>query len=622
MALAIVLLTDGCTLCLGVNAAEIPSDFAKFTTQYCVNCHRAATGEGNFELSSLPFDLDNRDHYKTWVTVFDRVSKGEMPPAGETQPEDSERQGFKSNLSRSLIAAERARIAKEGRSTQRRLNRFEYENTVRDLLHAPWLQVKELLPEDGEAFHFNKVGDALAMSHVQMARYLEPSEYALHQVIAKQVERPETETTRYYARDQASFIGNIVKYKSEAERIVIPILGYQSQPEIFAKKAPVSVGDSDPVQRELEAFVEIASQYESYEMDFDKFKAPTAGRYKLRFKTYSVQVGPTKPEKDERWWIPDLEDVSIGRRTEPVSIYAETPPRQLRLVGKFDTPPEPTVHELDVWLLEGESIRPDCSRFYRARQGAGRFRNPNATPEGAPGVAYQWMEVEGPILQSWPSAGHHLLFGDLPLIELPVGDIGSSSSSANTIDVDSKVPYSDSQHLLKRFMEAASRRPIGDVEVQRFLPLVHQSLKTGRTFIDSMCVAYKAVLCSPEFIWLQEEPGPLDEYALASRLSYFLTNAAPDQELIELANRGLLHKPIVDSDFAMVNERLAKLYGLPAFEGVNIRRVPLPPDSLRGGIMTQASVLKVTADGIATSPAACYRMVDRLPMSVSSNNCC
>ncbi len=243
--------------------------------------------------------------------------------------------------------------------------------------------------------------------------------------------------------------------------------------------------------------------------------------------------------------FPDLEDVSIGKRTEPVSIYAETPPRQLRLLGKFDTPPEPTVHELDIWMLQGETIRPDCSRFYRARQGAGRFRNPNATPEGAPGIAFQWMEVEGPILESWPSEGHRLLFGDLSFSELISDDSDPSLSGTKTIDVDSEAPYVDSERLLKRFMETACRRPVPEVEVQRFLPLVHQSLKTGRTFIDSMCVAYKAVLCSPEFIWLQEEPGPLDDYALASRLSYFLTNAAPDQELIALANRGQLHEPAV-----------------------------------------------------------------------------
>ena len=89
------------------------------------------------------------------------------------------------------MAAERAGIAGEGRATQRRLNRYEYENALRDLLHAPWLQIRDALPEDGEAHRFNKVGDALDVSHVQMARYLAAADYALRQVMATQAERPE-----------------------------------------------------------------------------------------------------------------------------------------------------------------------------------------------------------------------------------------------------------------------------------------------------------------------------------------------------------------------------------------------------------------------------------------------
>ena len=462
-----------------VAANELPTTVVKLTAKYCVDCHSTDLSEGNLDLNALEFDLESRANFSLWVKLFDRVTLAEMPPKDSLKPTMDEVNEFKQAISNALTTAERERVANEGRSTQRRLNRFEYENTVRELLHAPWLQLKELLPEDGEAHHFNKVGDALDMSHVQMSRYLVAADYALDQVIAKQVNRPETTITRHYAREQASFIRNVVKYKSEPERIVIPILGYRSQPEIFAKKAPITVGESDPVQRELEAFVEIASQYESYEKDFDKFKTPMSGRYKLRFKTYSVQVGPTKPEKDERWWIPDLEDVSIGKRTEPVAVYAETPPRQLRLLGKFDTPPEPTVHELDVWLLQGETIRPDCCRFYRVRQGAGRFRNPNATPEGAPGVAFQWMEVEGPILDSWPTEGHRLLFGDLPFVETSLHASNSSLSDLPRIDVVPDDPFADSEHLLKQFMETASRRPVTDREVKRFLPLVISPVMPG-----------------------------------------------------------------------------------------------------------------------------------------------
>jgi hypothetical protein len=193
-----------------------------------------------------------------------------------------------------------------------------------------------------------------------------------------------------------------------------------------------------------------------------------------------------------------------------------------------------------------------------------------------------------------------------------------------------------------------------------------------------MIAGYTAVLCSPEFVCLEEKPGRLDDYALASRLSFFLWTTAPDDELRRCAGRNELHRlevlraqterllnhpksrqfadafldywldlrrilatspdaelyadyylddlltesaleeterffaellredlparNLVASDFAMLNERLAAHYGLPPVPGVAVRRTPLPKDSVRGGLMTQAAVLKVTANGTTTSP--------------------
>jgi hypothetical protein len=80
-------------------------------------------------------------------------------------------------------------------------------SALRDLLHAPWLQIRDALPEDGEAHRFNKVGEALDMSHVQMARYLSAAEYGLRQAMAQYAEKPELKVRRYYARDQRSYTG-------------------------------------------------------------------------------------------------------------------------------------------------------------------------------------------------------------------------------------------------------------------------------------------------------------------------------------------------------------------------------------------------------------------------------
>ncbi len=661
-------------IALALRAAPPPAPVPAFIEQHCAGCHDDLEKKGELDLTALTFNPTDPKNFARWVKVHDRVVAGEMPPKKKTRPPATELGQFVGALATSLTAAERGTLAAEGRATRRRLNRYEYENAVRDLLQAPWLQVKEWLPEDGEAFRFNKVGEALDVSHVQMARYLSAADYALRQVAAHQVERPETKVARYYAREQRSFVGpmKFSVFNTAPERATFPVLDRAAQPAVRAGTAPATVGAAEPAVRDLEGVGLIASTYEPLEPKFSQFKAPVGGRYRLRFNAFSVWVGPGKPVagKPDRWWIPDLDDVSPGRRLEPITVYSETPPRLLRRLGTFDVTPDPSVRELDVWLLAGETIRPDAARFFRSRPGASRWQNPLAEKDGTPGVVFRWLEVEGPIYERWPTAGHELLFGRLPLTK--------SARSGGSVEVESANPPADAARLLGDFLRRAYRRPTPAGEVGRFLPVVEHALKAGGSFTEAMLAGYTAVLCSPEFLGVEEKPGRLDGPALASRLAFFLWNSPPDDELRQLAATGRLQQPdvlraqtermladaksrrfvdafldywldlrrivatapdeglypdyylddllaesaldetaaffaellrgdlparnLVASDFAMLNEKLAEHYGLPPVEGVALRRVTLPPDSVRGGLMTQASVLKVTANGTTTSP--------------------
>src|SRR2546430_6503111 len=153
-----------------VMAGDGPVAVRQFVENNCVECHDADTKKGGLDLSALKFDPANLTNFSRWVLVQDRVSNGEMPPKKKPRPEASELEVFTKSLSSSLGSVERARMAKAGRATRRRLNRYEYENALRDLLHAPWLQVRDSLPEDGEADPFNQIGDALDLAHAQMAR--------------------------------------------------------------------------------------------------------------------------------------------------------------------------------------------------------------------------------------------------------------------------------------------------------------------------------------------------------------------------------------------------------------------------------------------------------------------
>ncbi len=662
-----------------------------FLQKHCTECHDADTKKGGLDLTVLKFDLAIATNFSTWVLVHDRVSSGEMPPKKKARPDAGDVKTFLASLSAPLVSAEEARIAKEGRSTMRRLNRYEYENALRDLLHAPWLQVRDTLPEDGEAHRFNKIGDALDVSHVQMARYLGAADYALRQAMATQVTRPETKTTRYYAREQRSFTGpmKFSVFNTAPERATFPVLGFEGQADVRAGKAPIT--STNQALRELEGVGVVASAYEPIEPKFNQFRAPVAGRYKLRFHAHSIWVGPGPTNK---WFIPDLDTISKGRRDEPVTITAETPPRLLRKLGDFDVTPDPGVQELDVWLLEGEVIRPDAGRLFRSRPGAGRWQNPLAEKDGQPGVVFRWMEVEGPLYEQWPPAGHRLLFGDLPMVNRKPDaraearrdqQLGRTNrfgerrlSPPPGVEVTSRKPAADAERLLREFLRHAYRRPVAESEVRRFVEVVQSALRKGNNFTDAMIAGYTAALCSPGFLCLEEKPGRLDDFSLAARLSFFLWNSAPDDELRTLAARAELHQPavlraqterllnspkarqfvdafldywldlrrilatapdgtlypdyylddlltesalaetqlffaellrgdlparnLVASDFAMLNERLAAHYGLPAVAGVALRRQFLPKGSVRGGLMTQAAVLKVTANGTTTSP--------------------
>jgi hypothetical protein len=635
-------------------AGEMPPDARAFLDKNCAGCHRGAAAPGGLDVSALPFALDDVNTFSRWVRVYDAVRSGAMPPGGKPV---GGREPFLAALGAPLAAHQQALAAKQGRAVLRRLNRYEYENTIRDLLAAPWLQLRDSLPEDGVVNRFNKVGQALDVSHVQMARYMETAEQAMRQVLAA-AQQPET-TKRYFAREQKRFL-NRMRYSSfntHPERATIPVLGVEAQPEVLHERAPITVGEADPKTRELEAFATPASNYVGNEHHFDQFVAPAGGRYRLRFSAYSIWIhtiyGPEGHKTRPAWWRPNRELTSQGRTSEPVTIYALSRGGEKRLLGSFDVSPDPAMHELDVDLLPGEMILPDAARLFRSRPGF--TGSPEASKEGMPGVAYRWMEVAGPVANAASRLGVRRMFSNL--------DPGQAGSKR------------DAEKLLRAFMARAYRRPPAEAEVQRYLQIIQAQ---PGNLSEAMIAGYVAVLCSPGFLYMEEEPGKLNAHALASRLSYFLWNGPPDRRLRMLAAQGALLDPevlraqtdrllddarsrvfvdafldywldlrklndttpdqtlypdyylddlltesalretqlfvhhairknlpsstLIDSNFTMLNSHLARHYGLLPVDGVALRQVTLPSDSVRGGLLTQASVLKVTANGTTTSP--------------------
>ena len=692
-----VCLIAGCGAVRG-NGDSLPARIPEFIDQHCASCHDDVEMEGHLDLWSLSEQPITSDTLQTWIKAHDRAKAGEMPPKKKARPEKSHLDEFLKLVSAEIIETEQTMQADIGRSVKRRLNRYEYENSVRDLLSLPYLTIKESLPEDSVAHGYNKSGEALDVSHVQLSRYLGTADTALREAVINQVDKPQLLQHRYYAWDQYKF----TRGNGPEIRKTYPVYGYKIQEDLNIKRTdkrdvfirPLPGDSSDPARRHEEAVVTVMSAYEHVEIQFDEFRAPVAGRYRLKFAGYTV------------WVSPDYTTISKGRRTEPITIYSDFPVRTLRRLGHFDFTPELSVQEIEVWLKAGETIRPDAARLVRSRPPD--FQNPFLEEDGMPGVAYKWMEVEGPLFESWPPPGHKLLFGDLKTVNNPANatdayviekypnydrpddvdwskDILSGIYNANNMQpprahvfAESENQAKDADRLLKNFLKLAYRGPVNEAEQERFLGLILEALDVGHTFTESMIAGYTAVLASPGFIYHQATAGKLDGYELAERLSYFLWNSAPDDELLKLAaNESILNSStfnlqvermlddarsrrffdaflnywldlrnmedsspdlelypeyqlddalvesmveetqlylqklikdnlgigyLIDSDFVMINERLATLYEIEGVRGSAFRPVELSDDSPRGGLMTQASVLKVTANGTTSSP--------------------
>ena len=655
--------------------AAAPDDFyarvvRPFLDNHCLTCHNSVQQKAGLDLDKLPADLADPKSFAKWVRVFDRVKAGEMPPRSvKTRPDKAESDALLKGLETDLIAADRKQIGITGRAAMRRLNRTEYENTLRALFNLPGLNVRDLLPDDGRAFGYDKSGTGLEVSSIQLARYLEAADHALDRAIAKWAIPPESPRVRLYPNEQYDFSillsnGDAVFLKDKTFDPRVPLIedkwhnhGEMHKSGLF--KDPSSVGV-------------FRHQDEAFQGRFNHFSPVHPGRYRVRFSVWSF------------WW--EKGEVKPAPQTGAVGLYCGS-----RLLGHFDTPPlDSTVHELEAYLEPGEYLKVNAASLWPTRVSELKGRTAGFV---GPGIGIDWLEIEGPLYEEWPPSSHKRLFGDLALTPLArldattprpkresprqqVPDAQNNPGRLVPATVVPSDPAAQAVKLLKDFLPRAFRRPVPNEELHRYAAIVVQRMAAKGSFEDAMRAAYRVALCSPEFLYLFEPVGALDDYALASRLSYFLWNSMPDDELFAAAAKGQLKDPaglrsqatrmlaapkaarlvanfldqwldlreidlttpdrtlypefspylrdailqeprafftemlkrdspaafVVHSDFVTVNQRLAEHYHLPALSGTNYRAVSVPAESHRGGLLTQAAILKVTANGTTTSP--------------------
>ena len=261
----------------------------EFIKQHCADCHAADERKGDLDLTALKTDFGNADNFASWVKVYDRIESGEMPPKKAARPAEAERAAFLGVLGKDLATTEsRTLVAGGGRTTVRRMNRVEYEHALRDLLALPLLRVKDLLPEDGQQFGFDKAAGALDISHIQMTKYLQASDVALRQAVVPLAARPETKTWREPAMRQDSARAAI------AQKCGVPMNGRELAPGLVSHIAGNPVEDYGNSYRapsfagEAESFAVLTGVIGAHQpegIQIDRFRPTVPGWYRVRFST-------------------------------------------------------------------------------------------------------------------------------------------------------------------------------------------------------------------------------------------------------------------------------------------------------------------------------------------------
>jgi hypothetical protein len=563
---------------------------------YCVDCHSDEGAEAELNLASLSDDLDDAESMRRWILVHDRLASGEMPPAGAPRPTQTERSTAIAELRSSLTEADRAR----NDVVLRRLNRNEYDNTIRDLFGIE-ISVKERLPRDTASFGFDNVGEGLAVSAEAAAAYLSAADATLDAVFGPATEpqriRHTTNLLEQKTHDGKPFnqkqIGSM--FRKTDDGLVIFQSGY----------CPTNL------------------------VNFARLRAP-AGTYRGSIRARAIQT-----ERPVTLRIYGG-DTIVGRR-------------ERHLVGYYDVPPDQwtTIEFTDRLLEDGGTFQPKCYGTRDTRKDADTY------PE--PGIEIGEITIEGP-LQSWPPRSRVKLLGDIdpksatledarsilsrilprafrrptapgelePYLNLVAAAVAENRSFEDALRLGLKGILCSPEFL---FFEEPGRDVISQ---QAVAARISYFLWSSMPDDELMSLARDGRLTDPDVLRDQVERMLSDPKATALIENFVgqwldlrdIDFTSPDQNLYpefdellkismikethrffrEILDCDLSVMNFIDSDFTFLNERLAKHYGIPDIHGQTFRKVSLPANSVRGGVLTQGSVLKVTANGTNTSP--------------------
>jgi mono/diheme cytochrome c family protein len=577
-------------------AKPAPDSFAMevqpFIQSHCLTCHNAKKEAGGLNLAAYTKTAEVIRDRETWDTVRQRLEGHEMPPKDRPRPAEADLKKVVAWIGRELDRAAKDAPKSPGRVTLRRLNRSEYNRTIRDLVGVDFHPADDF-PTDDVGYGFDNIGDVLSLPPILLEKYLTAAEKIVGKAFEGEV--PPADSRKYAAKE--------LKTSDKAE------LG--------------------PAPRNPNSQIWTLQQTGSVYFDHN---VPRDGEMLIRATVFAKPRGQDTNGDPVRMAV-RLDGKEIANQR--IGFNAPAP-------LEFKSTVKAGSHRIAVAFLNPSAKDTADDKKKSLFVGSVEVVNPPEAPKK-------------------PETYHRIMIGQ---------------KDAQTRE--------RAREILNSFSKKAWRRPVARNEIDRLLKLYDLGQKQGESFDKSVELAIQAVLVSPHFLFRVEADRPADkpdnsyplnDWEIASRLSYFLWSTMPDDELFRLAEQGKLRDPAVreaqvrrmvkdakafalvedfgdqwlnlrllqsvqpskheylnydqalntamrketelffenimredrsileflDADYTFVNERLAKHYGISGVTGEQFRKVKLT-DRNRGGVLTQASVLTLTSNPTRTSP--------------------
>ncbi|MFT6178395.1 MAG: hypothetical protein ACJAQT_001826 [Akkermansiaceae bacterium] len=603
-------------------------DLEPFLKEYCVQCHGKRKQKGDFRLDELSRQVGVEDA-PLWHEVMGRISSGEMPPEDEFDlPTADQSAEIVEWIAARLKEGESERMAKRERVSYFRLTREEYVNTMRDLIGVEYDATDPGgLLEDPEWNGFERLGSVLTLSPTHIEKYLKAAETVLSEAY------PEKPVASREVSKRASVLSE-TRNQPHYDRL---------------KKAGLLDKVRVPLTTSGEAF-RGSNPFRGPETPF-----PGPGVYEI-----SYTVSGLKPEHGIAPRMHVYEHQLDRVLFEQDIIASEDQP--VTVTFRAHLPHNPQIHVFNHNKVARHPRTNSSSRipFVTTADRRAPWQMKITDVEGRPRypiLIVDSISMRGPIVSDQEQAYRNRYM---------------ASDEGNMEQV---------REGLGAMAKRAFRRPLREGELDRYVSLAESEVAAGESFVNAVKSAMTAILCSKSFLFLEEgdagtERHRLNDWELASRLSYLLWSTMPDEGLFTLAEQGklrdrgelqaqfrrMLHDPraerfsdsfssqwlhlrkvgmfppdkkiypnydqglegsmiaetqsffgevlhkrltlreFIDSNWTMMNPRLARFYGMPEMSKDEFQQVSLKGKEDRGGLLTQASILSLTSDGTRHRP--------------------